>query len=68
VLTGNPFLKRQPAQLAAVLMQTAVPLASTQNCGAYPGGVIPNAVYGHGRVDASAAYTLALPIFADQFE
>jgi len=68
LLTGNPYLKRQPDQLAYLLMQTAVPLASTQDCGAYPGAQIPNAVYGHGRVDASAAYTLAIPIFADAFE
>jgi subtilisin family serine protease len=68
VLTANPYLKRQPDQLAFMLMQTAVPIASTQNCGAYPGAQIPNAVYGHGRVDASAAYTLAIPIFADAFE
>ena len=69
VLSGAPNLKGKPDELAAVLMQTAVPHTSTQNCGAYPGAAIPNAVYGHGRVDAAAAYDLTYPyIFADTYE
>ena len=55
VMSMRPDLKGDPAALEQILRSTAVPLTSTQTCGAFPGSQIPNAVFGHGRVDALAA-------------
>lgn len=73
VMSANPSLIGHPAEVETILKDTAVGLASTQNCGAFPGASIPNAVFGHGRVDALAAVTAAAPplpdeAFADGFE
>jgi hypothetical protein len=47
-----------------------VPLGSaTQTCGGIATGVVPNHVYGSGRIDALAAVNASLDwIFSDGFE
>lgn len=69
VMSANPALKGDPAAVEAILRASAVPTTSSQTCGAFPGAAAPNAVFGHGRVDALAAVRLALEAFlADGFE
>jgi subtilisin family serine protease len=44
-----------------LLKNTAVPLTSVQDCGSFPGAAIPNAVFGYGRLNVSAAVNTAIP-------
>jgi serine protease AprX len=70
MMSANPSLVGDPVQVAALLRATAIGTFSQQSCGAFPGSAVPNAVFGHGRVDALAAVqaALALPLFRDGFE
>jgi subtilisin family serine protease len=69
VMSANPSLKGDPDAVEALLRATAAPTTGTQTCGAFAGSVVPNAVFGHGRVDALAAVRRALdPVFAHGFE
>ena len=43
------------------LERAAVALTSTRTCGAYPGGDVPNAVFGWGRLDVEGAYRWLQP-------
>jgi len=66
---ANPALAGDRDALRALIQGTAVPRTSNQNCGAFPGSVVPNAVYGSGRLDAYAAFQLAVgQIHVDGFE
>ncbi len=44
-----------------LLTSTAEPLTSTQDCGSFPGAAVPNAVFGYGRLNVSAAVNTAVP-------
>lgn len=69
VMSANPALKGNPAAVEAILRASAAPTTSSLNCGSFSGSVVPNAVFGHGRVDALAAVRLALEaLHADSFE
>jgi subtilisin family serine protease len=69
MMSADPTLKGDPDRVEAILRATAVPTTSAQTCGAFPGGAVPNAVFGHGRVDALAALRAALdPLHRDGFE
>lgn len=70
MMSANPALIGDPDQVAALLRETAIDTTSTQNCGAFPGSAVPNAVFGHGRIDGLAAVqaALALSLFEDGFE
>lgn len=71
VMSANPELRGNPAAVEAILRETAIPTTSTQTCGAFSGAAVPNAVFGHGRVDALAAVQRALAdilLFRDGFE
>jgi subtilisin family serine protease len=69
LMSAVPELRGDPDAVVALIEQTAHALTSTQNCGAFPGSQIPNAVYGYGRVDAQAAYEKGVGVlFRDQFE
>jgi serine protease AprX len=59
--SAAPALTGQPAASADILRHSAVPLVSTQDCGPYPGGSVPNAVFGWGRLDVEAAVEKAVP-------
>ncbi len=41
--------------------RTALPLTSTQDCGGFPGALVPNAVFGFGRLDVGLAVDAAAP-------
>lgn len=73
MMDANPDLIGDPDTVAELLRATAIPTTATQDCGAFPGVLVPNAVFGHGRVDAFAAVQAALAlrapdVFADGFE
>jgi subtilisin family serine protease len=71
VMSVNPDLRGNPAAVEAILRETALPAPSTQSCGAFAGSSVPNAVFGHGRIDALAAVQRALSeilVFRDGFE
>lgn len=59
MISANPALRGDPDTIESILESTAVPLTSTQNCGAFSGAAVPNAVFGHGRIDALAAVCAA---------
>jgi subtilisin family serine protease len=54
LIDANPALAGQVDQLEAIIRDTAVPLTTTELCGG-TNGVVPNNVYGFGRIDALAA-------------
>lgn len=60
MLGANPLLIGQPAEVRALLSGSAVPTLHIATCGSYGGQQSPNAVFGHGRVDALAAVRAAL--------
>ncbi len=60
--SAAPALKGQVSATADLLEATAVPLTSTQDCPPYPGAVVPNAVFGFGRLDIAGAVALAFPV------
>ena len=61
LLSGQPALRGQIAQIEDLIRQTAVHLTSaTQTCGGVPINTWPNNVFGYGRIDAWAAFQ-ALP-------
>lgn len=71
LMSADPSLKRDPERVIDLLQRSAVPVASTQQCGGIPASVLPNAVFGHGRIDVAAALTLLMqqaPVFDDGFE
>jgi subtilisin family serine protease len=68
VMAVNPALKGDPQRVMDILRQTAVPIGSTQVCGAIPATTYPNPVQGYGRIDALAAVILADTIFKNGFE
>lgn len=55
-----PGLAGDVDTIEAIIQDSALQLTSGQNCGSFPGNVIPNAVFGYGRIDALAAYQLAI--------
>ena len=61
LLSAVPQLIGRPLAAADVLRRSAVPLTAAQDCGAFPGAAVPNAVFGSGRVDVAAAVLLASP-------
>jgi subtilisin family serine protease len=68
MMAVNPALKGDPQRVMDILRQTAVPITSTQVCGAVPATTFPNPVQGYGRIDALAAVILADTIFKNGIE
>jgi len=62
IISANPSLRGQVSIIEDILIQSAMPLMSNQDCDGVLGTSIPNAVYGHGRIDALRAVELALGI------
>jgi serine protease AprX len=60
MLGANPLLIGQPAEVRALLTGSALPTLHIASCGSFSGQQSPNAVFGHGRVDALAAVRAAL--------
>lgn len=69
LISANPELAGNVDLIEQIIEETAVPLRSSQVCGGTDGSVIPNNIYGYGRIDAYAAYVqameLATPAIAD---
>ena len=59
--SAAPQLIGQVAATTSLLERTAVPLASTQDCGGFSGATVPNPVFGWGRLDVAVAVTAAVP-------
>lgn len=59
LISAVPELAGNVDGLEHIFRQSALPLFSSQDCGDYPGNQHPNAVYGYGRIDLGAAYSLA---------
>ncbi len=55
LLSAYPELKGQPDLLQQLIEHSAVPQATSETCGG-TAGLVPNNVYGWGRVDALRAY------------
>jgi serine protease AprX len=69
VMSANPALRRNPAAVKAILRASVEPIASTQTCGAITPPVVPNNVYGYGRINALKAVQAAQAIsFTNGFE
>jgi subtilisin family serine protease len=71
IVAAEPRLAGRVDAIERILRDTAVPLTAAQDCGAFPGSAVPNAVFGAGRLDALAAVERAIAfidLFADGFE
>jgi subtilisin family serine protease len=68
IMSANPALKGDPAQVERILRDTAIPINDSQVCGGIPATTFPNPVQGMGRVDAWNAYQAVAPIFVDGFD
>jgi serine protease AprX len=60
VVTANENYRGKVDQIEMIIKGTAVPKSGTLDCGEFPGLLVPNAVYGYGRIDAYEAHYLAL--------
>jgi subtilisin family serine protease len=60
IISANPALAGHVEDIEGILLDSAVPLTAAQTCGGIPGSQVPNPVYGRGRLDAFAAYELAV--------
>jgi serine protease AprX len=56
LIGANPTLAGQVEVLENTIEQSAVPRTTTQGCGGDSDAMVPNNVYGWGRIDALAAY------------
>jgi Subtilisin-like serine proteases len=59
--SAAPQLIGKVAATTDLLKHTALPLTTTQDCGEFPGSVVPNAVFGWGRLNVAAAVNSAAP-------
>lgn len=55
IWSAKPQLIGKVQETIELIEKTATPRTSSQSCGSFSGGKIPNAVYGYGIVDAYAA-------------
>jgi len=62
LLSAVPSFRGSPPAVEDALVRSAVRLTAAQDCGAFPGAVVPNAVFGWGRLDVAAAAALAAPV------
>ena len=60
IISANPGLAGQVETIEEILMETATPRLSTNDCGGIPTGSTPNNTYGHGIINALAAVQAAL--------
>ena len=62
LISAKPELAGQVEEIESLIEQTAKPMLSEQDCGEFDGSVVPNAVYGYGRVDVLQAVEEALGV------
>lgn len=69
LMSADSGLKRDPDRVINLLQRSAVPVASSLQCGGIPNSIVPNPVFGHGRIDVAAALKLVqTELFGDGFE
>jgi subtilisin family serine protease len=54
-----PVLRGDVDASERILKRSAVPLTSSVNCGLFRGSVVPNPIFGWGRLDVAGAYAMA---------
>jgi subtilisin family serine protease len=59
--SAAPQLVGKVSATIELLKRTALPLTSTQDCGGFSGAIVPNAVFGFGRLDVDLAVNAAAP-------
>ncbi len=59
--SAAPQLIGQVSATTDLLKRTAVRLTSTQDCGGFSGSIVPNPVFGFGRLDVGLAVNAAAP-------
>lgn len=64
LISANPDLAGQVELIEDIIERNAKPMRSAQTCGSRPGALIPNPVYGYGRIDIAAAVEEALGLTA----
>lgn len=62
MISANPQIAGHVDLIEDIIEMTAVPMTSDQDCSGYDSQVIPNIVYGFGRIDAYAAVKMALDV------
>ena len=62
VLSANPDLRGKPDKIAEILINTADPRPQIDTCRGYDEAVVPNYMYGYGRINALAAVKEAIRI------
>jgi hypothetical protein len=68
LISANPNLAGDVDLIEDIIEQTAVFLRTPQECGGIPGTETPNNTYGYGRIDAYAAYELAMSLIPEEPE
>lgn len=68
LISANPELAGQVETIEDIIEQSAVPMTTDQDCADFMGAQVPNAVFGHGRIDAVAAVEAALALISDTGE
>jgi serine protease AprX len=61
LISANPALAGQVSLLEEAITQTALPLTSDKGCGGDSDTIVPNHVFGWGRIDALAAFQYVDP-------
>lgn len=64
LISANPDLAGQVDLIEDIIERNAKPMRSAQSCGSRPGMLIPNPVYGYGRLDIAAAVEEAIGLTA----
>lgn len=62
LISANPELAGNVDLIEQIIKETAVHLETDQQCGGVDGSVVPNNMYGYGRIDAYAAYKRAMEL------
>ncbi len=60
--SAKPELQGDIAQTNEILRQTAAPMTTRKSCSGFPGHEVPNAVFGHGMIDALNAVRTAMSL------
>lgn len=55
IISADPSLAGDVDRIEEIIRNSALGLTSTQDCGSFPGNVIPNPVFGWGRIRADKA-------------
>lgn len=66
MISADPMLAGEVDRIEEIIRQTALPLTTVQDCSGFPGDIVPNAVYGWGRIRADKAIEEVLGIRAPE--